>query len=334
MITLKLIKFQIFSKTVLFACLLWVMAPGLCFSAPGFKNAMYHLTTTDSSVELNLTVPAGAVWINIGVSKAGKDGNAGDPNDRVFIIPVTPGPLTQKLYVSGSGTFEIDVFYATTGTRTENLAFSYFQSFWVTNTDSRDLSFLEPSPDVQSDDPEILSLALSITQGLTSDREKSIAIHNWVATHIAYDAPDYFAQPTIIYPLPDALSTLHRKTALCEGYANLNAALHRAAGIRAKNITGTVDPVVSNSSNSPVPAQGSSTSLPPATTGSLTCVHVNHRWNEVLIGGEWMIQDATWDSGVIEPGTQKFSPLFSTKYLYPDAHSFAADHLKCEEYRD
>lgn len=282
------------------------------------------LTTSDSSVLINYIAPDDASWINIGISKPGQDGKPGSANDIVFILPATPGPTSQKLYLLGEGTFRINFFSTNQKDRNNNNSFKYVTGFVVTNSDFRDLSFLEPSPDVQSDAPEILELALSLTQGLNSDREKSIAIHNWVASNISYDAADALAKPSPIYPIPDALSTLHRRIAVCEGYANLNAALHRAAGIRAKNINGAVAPMLSsNTGNTGNPA-----------SNSLSCSTINHRWNEILINGQWLIQDATFDAGGIDIMTEKFNPHLSDKYLFPDLKTFQQDHLKCQDYRD
>lgn len=68
-----------------------------------------------------------------------------------------------------------------------------------------------------------------ITQGISGDYEKALEIHDWVAANIAYNY-DYYLYN--IGPITySASGVLSSKTSVCEGYANLTAALFRARGI-------------------------------------------------------------------------------------------------------
>lgn len=64
------------------------------------------------------------------------------------------------------------------------------------------------------------------------------------------------------------------------GYARLNAALHRAAGIEAKVVYGE-----------------------------------EHAWNQVKINGLWQDQDTTYGAGYIDKNTHQFIPTYNPIYF-------------------
>ncbi|WP_251550752.1 transglutaminase domain-containing protein [Neobacillus muris] len=147
--------------------------------------------------------------------------------------------------------------------------------------------YLTPSYMVQSNDPNIVSLANSITIGKQTDSEKSKAIFYWVAQNVAYDAKLVDSpQP----PLYSALQTFQTRLVLCTGYADLSAALHRAAGIQAKVVYGE-----------------------------------NHAWNEILLNGIWQTQDPTYASGFIDLNTKAF-----VRSYHPDYFSKSDKHKEGE----
>jgi transglutaminase-like putative cysteine protease len=172
--------------------------------------------------------------------------------------------------------------------------------FDVTNEDSTDRSFLLPSPEVQSDDAEILQLAREITAGRVTAREKSRAIYDWVTRNISFDRT--LQMPT------SAIATLENRSSRCSGYANLNSALHRAVGLRAKVVHGLA-----------------------RQTGQMHRADPNrdwHAWNEIQVGNEWIVQDPTWGEGVnIEypghkPGT------YSRSWFDPSPRAMELTHRK------
>lgn len=139
--------------------------------------------------------------------------------------------------------------------------------------------------DVQSDGPDIKGLAEKITEDAITDSDKLLAIYKWVTTNISYDVATYMVilKEKKIFENPldliSASKTLKRKTAICEGYALLTAALLRAVGIPAVTIVGLA--IKDNE------AQGS------------------HAWNEAYIDDRWVNLDTTWDAGGVTGNLQQ-----------------------------
>ncbi|OIK15715.1 hypothetical protein BIV60_08145 [Bacillus sp. MUM 116] len=149
--------------------------------------------------------------------------------------------------------------------------------------------YLQPSFMVQSNDPALRALTANITAGKHTNTEKSKAIYKWVATHIAYNAPLVNATNPPIY---SALQTYKSRVVLCSGYADLNAALHRAAGIEAKVVYGE-----------------------------------NHAWNEIKLNGKWQVEDPTYGSGFINLNTGQFVQSYHPAYFYKsDKHKAGEYH--------
>lgn len=170
---------------------------------------------------------------------------------------------------------------------------------------------LLPSLDVQSTHPEIVALASEITRELQDDREKLIAIHDWVAANIRYDVEDL---PPPVEKPQDALSTLRRRSGVCTGYSNLTAALLRASGVPAKVIEGWArDP---DETWAELLNRCPEADFPDG----------NHAWNEVFVDGRWVSVDVTWDAGYLKDGT--FFADASRRYLDPPREIFENDHSK------
>lgn len=165
------------------------------------------------------------------------------------------------------------------------------------------MQFLLPDQNIESDSSKIIELASSLVLGLKTDREKTLAIHDFVASNIAYDTDEYYSKKVVE---KSALETLDGGKAVCSGYANLTAALNRAVGIKTKIIEGTA--WNSNSSNSE-----------------------GHAWNETFIDGKWLIQDTTWDAGGVNSKTKQFVFSLSHKYFDPSLTEFEKNHKKTKE---
>ena len=90
--------------------------------------------------------------------------------------------------------------------------------------------YLQPTADCQSDNPTIIALASSITQGTSSTYQKATKLFNWVRDNIGYS----FYYNTKY----GALGTLSSKTANCVDTSHLLVALSRAAGIPARYVFG------------------------------------------------------------------------------------------------
>ena len=136
-------------------------------------------------------------------------------------------------------------------------------TFTVNNTRNEDGTWLYPSSVVQADDINIMNKATDLTYGLTNVTDKVKAIHDWIVLNHFYDY-DSFDTPN--RKRQDAVAVMEYGMAVCEGYANLAAALIRNCGIEVKYI----------SSSSMV-----------------------HGWNHVKVGTadepDWRLLDCTWD---------------------------------------
>ncbi|MDR0551905.1 MAG: transglutaminase-like domain-containing protein [Spirochaetaceae bacterium] len=145
----------------------------------------------------------------------------------------------------------------------------------VTNTRAEpdaidgDGRWLYPSFYIQADDFTITNLSQSLTAGLSTEREKIAAVHDYIVSNFTYDQQS-FTNPSRSRKM-DALSALANKTAVCEGYSYLSAALLRAAGIPVRIVTSRA---------------------------------VNHAWNHIYTGGKWLFYDATWDDPVPDRGPE------------------------------
>lgn len=217
------------------------------------------------------------------------------------------GRLDTELYLNlGQGEYTVAIY--TTDESPESSVFErvvLFKSYTIVNNDSRDPD-LVPSEQVESEHPEIVALAEQITEGKQSDGEKSRAIHDWVTANIDYDAKTILAGGD---RNDSALQTLQGKLSDCDGYARLNAALHRAAGIKARIVIGTV---IDPESGETWEEEGAD--------------ELNHAWNEVFADGRWIVQDPTWNAGYVDPDIGQFVRHVTSTYYDPSPAQFALDH--------
>ena len=109
------------------------------------------------------------------------------------------------------------------------------------------------------DDPEIQSLAQSLTEGITGELEKATAIYNYVRDNIRY--------ATYWDTAYGAKGTLDRKIGNCCDQAHLLSALLRASGFATRYVHGVCS----------------------FTSGST----YGHVWVQVLIGDTWVVADPT-----------------------------------------
>lgn len=266
--------------------------------------------TSDSSFLIRESVDPSSVLMQIVVTPKGQE----SLKEMVF-APIEHGQLEKRIYLlHGQGTYTVNMWQSRDPNRYQSgQKMVYVKSFEIVNTDPRDMSFLLPTGDVQSDSPEIVSLAKEITTHSLSDAEKALAIHDWVAGNIAYDSDAYFSG-NYISKVFDALQTLHSHQGVCQGYSSLYAALARAAGLRTKIINGSI--------------------IWPGQTWDAVGNSQTHAWNEVLVDGRWIILDTTWDSGGMDFSTHQFMPSLSHKYYDPDPTQFNQDHHKLSDISD
>lgn len=176
---------------------------------------------------------------------------------------------------------------------------------------------LEESYYIDCDSDEIVEKAQMITQGIQSDYDKVLAVHDWVANNVWYDYDFLYGRTEDTNYR--ATEVLHNKNTVCAGYANLTAALLRSIGIPTRISEGYALGITSTGS---------------WTEEILSGQEINHAWNESYVDGRWVIYDVTWDSanryenesysnGEGLKGRQYFDPTiqdFSATHLYIDAN--------------
>ncbi len=224
---------------------------------------------------------------------------------KIFFAPVDQ-IVDKDIYLTlGQGTYKMEIYR--TVEHINNVMFEelyIMNTYQITNNDPRDPD-LVPSEMVESEHPDIIALAQQITQGLTSDQQKSRKIHDWVAGNIDYDAATFLSGGDRV---DTALETLRSRLTDCDGYARLNVALHRAVGIRARVIVGTVIDIQSGES-----------------WASVDLDNPNHAWNEVFVDERWITHDPTWNAGYIGDNNQ-FIRVLGHEYFDPNPEVFARDH--------
>jgi len=265
------------------------------------SRSAYQTISGDSSFVLtDRTVPNGVRWLWIQIIKD-------DKKVDTVLQPVN-GYFEKRLFLNyGPGEYQVSV-WQTDGQQQGN--YSPYDSFLVSNRDSRDMTYLMPSESIESGSPLIVDLASQITYGLSSDYEKTKAIHDWVANHIAYDVEAVFSNTVREYT---ALETMQTRKAICNGYANLTVALNRAAGIRARVIAGYALDYGSKDNES-----------------IFKNMSENHVWVETWANNRWILQDTCWDAGGVNENRQ-FEFRFRETYFDMDTTEFAKTHTKTKE---
>ncbi len=170
--------------------------------------------------------------------------------------------------------------------------------------------YLKPSKGVESDNKKIIQLAKSIINESDNDYEKLRKVHDWVCNNVWYDYDAYYSGD---YGDTNALAVLQSKRSVCQGYANLTAALLRALGIPTKVVSGY--------------ALGLSTNGQ-WTDELITGDKTNHAWNEAYVNDRWVILDTTWDSDneYIDGSFSENTGLEGHKYFGPTLQLFSYDH--------
>jgi hypothetical protein len=142
--------------------------------------------------------------------------------------------------------------------------------------------------------------AKEITTGLSTEYEKSKAIHDWVSTNLWYNYDYVYHGGGEGVDNSDAGDVFKKKLAVCEGFATLTLTMHRAVGIPCKMIHGSA-----------LGPNGSDL----------------HSWNEVYVGDRWIIVDTTWDcNNRYEYGEYSEQIESSSDYFDPSIEKFSEKH--------
>jgi hypothetical protein len=219
----------------------------------------------------------------------------------------------QKIYFNeGVGDYEIQAAGLPRGASsivTKNWLF--IADLTVTNLIEGPGFELSPSSSVDSENQLIIGLAQKITLGIAKDFDRVAAVHDWITNHIAYDLElyqDILDKRSNTFDRAGAIEALTARKSVCYGYSALAAALLRSLGIATRIILGEARS--ENLLNGP------------------------HSWNEVFVGGRWLVMDTTWDAGYIEEekkGSEKklkFIQFPRRKYFDPKETEFDKDHRR------
>lgn len=153
---------------------------------------------------------------------------------------------------------------------------------------------------------EVARLAQDITRSAGTEMEKLRALHDWVAQNLTYDVAMYRSGRI---RSQDPVEVLKKRTAVCEGYSRLLAAMLQAVGMRADVVPGW-------------------SRMSHETWADLLgrSPQANHAWNEVAVDGRVVRVDATWNSGYLDGSA--FVPHFQHRYFDPDPAAFARSHSR------
>ena len=186
----------------------------------------------------------------------------------------------------GEGNYKITVYENINGTSYRPLKSLSVVADFQSNTDP----FLQSIQLIEWDSsmPAIAKVA-ELIKDLDSDGAKVAAVHKYVISNVKYDYSKINALPSTY--LPDINDTYQSNKGICYDFSSLMAGMLRSAGIPTKLIKGYT----------------------PNATGY-------HAWNEVLIDGEWVVIDASYDSQMKAAGKRysmrKDAALYSKSYEY------------------
>lgn len=162
---------------------------------------------------------------------------------------------------------------------------------------------------IDTDDKAIIKTAKIITKGLNKDYDKVLAVHDWVAKNIYFDYDFLYEKSGSLQVI--ASDVLKSRKTICQGYADLSAALLRAIGIPTRVVEGyTIG--FGNSE---------------AWTKDIIKSDVsNHVWNASYVNGRWVMFDTTWDTQNIYENGQYISSPPLHQYFDPTLYTLSSTH--------
>ena len=144
-------------------------------------------------------------------------------------------------------------------------------------------------------------IASQIVTPEMNDYSKAQAIHDWIINNTQYDYMNYMAGtvPSASY---NKEGVFLNHIAVCSGYADAFSYLSKLVGLKCEIVDGIA---------------------------SSDGIAGSHAWNRVMIDGNWLYIDCTWDDPVCLDGS---STLTYNYFLIP-YEAMAADHIQQTAYR-
>lgn len=162
---------------------------------------------------------------------------------------------------------------------------------------------------IQSNSSSVISIANQLTQGMTDNYDKILALHDWVCSYMYYDVDSLDAEETPPYFANDVIKS---GKAVCLGFATLYASLCRAVDIPCNVVSGYALGISEDTE---------------WTDETINSDKQNHAWNEAYVDGRWVIIDTTWDcTNKIENGEKKQGSGVSHIYFDANLQYFSANH--------
>lgn len=214
--------------------------------------------------------------------------------EAMYAVPVEDFKFSGKFYLRfGPGRYDVNVFAPeVTSANTSIQHFVGVAHFALDNTNPKDERYTMPSRGIQSDDPEIKTLADQLTTGKNGEKDKARAVYDYVAKNIQYDV-NKLNQRSFKFD-DSAVKTLHEKKGVCQDFSYLAIALLRASGMEARMATGYAGQ--------------------------------DHAWIETKVEGRWLTMDPTWGSGYLQE--DRFVRDYTLKYFDPNPAEFKKTHTR------
>jgi hypothetical protein len=167
----------------------------------------------------------------------------------------------------------------------------------------------------------VARLALELTAGQHTEKEKVTSIFNWITGNISYKVTSRISSSygfrrskhapkdddgDVLKPLDERVAegVLARGEAVCDGYARLFKTMCNYAGIKAEIISGYARTGRGGGPN----------------------FRSNHSWNAVMIDSAWHLLDATWASGYVNFFGDTFIRHYDSRYFLAPPRQFIQDH--------
>ncbi|MCQ4924468.1 transglutaminase-like domain-containing protein [Tissierella carlieri] len=164
----------------------------------------------------------------------------------------------------GKGTYTIKILQNTSGDKYKVVQ---KQDINVTNNNLSEVYLASTQPVYWDDKEKVIELAQSLTKGKNTDMEKIESIYKYIVNNIKYDynkikglSNDY---------VPEIDKVLDDKSGICYDYAALFAGMLRSLGIPTKLVK-----------------------------GYKSDLKEYHAWNQVLLDGNWVVIDTTYDAAL------------------------------------
>ncbi len=198
-------------------------------------------------------------------------------------------------------------------------------------------NFLKPETNIQSGSAAVKSKSAELAAGAAGEAAKLAAIHAWVSGTLYYDVESLLRATGRAADASSLLSQASRGAARATGlgYANLTAALCRAAGIPCRVVAG-FSPAHASAGQAAAFEAAYAEYLKSGDYEAFAQAAAplrNHVWNAAFVNGAWCWLDAALDSGnaAYGDGAKKYEALWvpgaaGQTWLGPGLEAFAASH--------